>query len=87
MKPVEREFVTLPELRRGDACVMTVERGAYLRVKVVGVKPIKNILLYTPTILRTVSTTEFVAAGEDVYACAFPPSKLFERVFLEGEDN
>jgi hypothetical protein len=87
MKPVKREFVTLPELRRGDTCVITVKRDASLLVKVVGIKPEENILLYTPAILRTVSATEFVAAGEDVYVCTFPPGKVFERVFLEGENN
>jgi hypothetical protein len=87
MKPVKREFVTLPELRRGDTCVITVERDAYLLVKVVGIKPAENILLYSPAIIRTVSATEFVAAGDDVYTCTFAPDKLFERVFLEGENN
>jgi hypothetical protein len=87
MKPVKRELVTLPELRRGDTCVITMERDAYLLVKVVGIKPAENILLYTPAILRTVSATEFVAAGDDVYVCTFAPGKVCERVFLEGEDN
>jgi hypothetical protein len=85
MKPVKREFVTLPELRRGDTCVITAKRGAHLLVKVVGIKPAENILLYSPAILRTVSATEFVATGDDVYVCTFPPDKVFERVFLECE--
>jgi hypothetical protein len=87
MRPVKREIVTLGELRRGDTCIITVERDACLVVKVVDTKPAENMLLYTPAILRTVSATEFVAAGDDVYTSTFPPDKLFERVFLEGEDN
>jgi hypothetical protein len=87
MKPVKREFVSLPELRRGDTCIITVERDVRLAVKVVGTKPGEDILIYAPAILRTVSATEYVAAGDDVYVCTFPHGKVFERVFLEGEDN
>jgi len=87
MRPVKREFVTLPDLRRGDTCIITVERDARLAIKVVGTRPAENILIYAPAILRTVSATEYVAADDSVYVCAFPPGKVFERVFLEGEDD
>jgi hypothetical protein len=87
MKPAKREWVTLLELRRGDTCIIAVEHDACLVVKVVDTKPAEDILLYAPAILRTVSATEFVAAGDDVYSCKFPPGKVFERIFLEGEQN
>ena len=87
MKPVKREFVTLPELRPGDICIIFIKRDVRFAVKVVGTKPAENILIYAPAILRTVSATEYVAAGDDVYVCTFPSGKVFERVFLEGEDN
>jgi hypothetical protein len=87
MKPVKREFVTLPELRRGDTCIIAVGQDVRLAVKVMDTKPAENILIYAPAILRTVSDTEYVAAGNDLYVCTFPPGKVFERVFLEGEDN
>ncbi len=56
-----------------------------MAVKVVGTKPAENILIYVPAILRTVSATEYVAAGEDVYVCTFAPGKVFERVFLKAK--
>lgn len=74
--------MTLLELRRGDTCVITVERNAYLLVKVVGTKPAENILIYTPAILRTVLDTEYVAAGDDVYECTFRPARSSKGSFL-----
>ena len=62
MKPVKREFVTLPELRRGDTCVITMERAAHLLVRSWHQTSRKHPP-YTPTILRTVSATERVAAA------------------------